>query len=172
MSPETFLPTLAEIAITIAGFTALIVTVRRQRKGMWDAQELFRVLGVIVICLVTILCTALPFMLGPLPINAHYIWAVPLLLSSFTVFGLVFVMFRIVRKTGFVFIARIVTWPAILIIFAISVIATLCAFGIFTEYAATILVLQLTSNLVLASITLVATLAIAIQNETSEIQKN
>ena len=47
MSPENILPTLAEMSITLAGFSGLIVSVRPGRREPWTSDQLLRVLGAI-----------------------------------------------------------------------------------------------------------------------------
>ena len=113
MSPETYLPTLAEVGITLAGFTGLIVTIRRGNSRPFAKHELLRVMGTITICLVTVLCSALPYALSGLPVAPHLKWSIPLLLSS----GVVIVLFgktiQLIIRGEIVFVASsILCWTS------------------------------------------------------------
>jgi len=167
MTPESFLPTLAELAITIAGFTALIVTLRHETSTRWDREILLRVIGTIAVCLVTLVCAAIPYALSGFDIDPHWRWGVPLVLSSATVLLLFVVLIRRMVNGGFVFLVPWVTVPVIATMGLLSIISMASGFGIIYPYSPGLLVAQLTWCLFGSAVTLVATLAITVRQQAS-----
>ena len=165
MVPEEYLPTLAEVGITIAGFTGLIVTVRRNQSVAWSEQEQFRIIATIVICLSTVLCSSLPFALSGLPVESHTKWSVPLLISSTTIFALLGLMLRRILFGGFVIIAPWITWPLMLFMGVLALASFTSGLGLILPYSPGLLVLQLSVSLFASAVTLIATLAIVVRNE-------
>lgn len=165
MSPEQYLPTLAEVGITIAGFTGLIVTIRRGNSRPFTKQELLRVIGTISICLITVLCSALPFALSGFSIAPHLKWAIPLLISSSVTLFLIGRIVGLMLTGEFIFIARWITWPLLAIVAVFSIAAFCSGIGLFLPYSPGLLVLYLTVALFSSAVTLVATLAIVIRSE-------
>ena len=165
MTPADFLPTLAEVAITIAGFTGLIVSVRRNRSKRLTEQELFRVIATIGMCLIVVLSAILPYALSGLPVEEHYRWAAPLVLSASTTLILLMVMIRKLLAGGFVLIAPWITMPLIICVGILGLASLGSGLGLFLPYSSGLLVLHLGFALFASAVTLVATLAIVIRSE-------
>jgi hypothetical protein len=163
--PEEYLPTIAEVGITIAGFTGLIVTVRRNPSVPWSKQEQFRIIATIAICLTTVLCSSLPFALSGLPVEPQTKWSVPLLISSTTILALLGLMLRRILFGGFVIIAPWITWPLMLFMGVLALASFTSGLGLILPYSPGLLVLQLSVSLFASAVTLIATLAIVVRNE-------
>jgi hypothetical protein len=74
MSPSDQLSTLAEIAITLAGFSGLIAAFRSREA--WDATEKVRLLNILVLCFAVVLCATLPTFLANYFEDAELPWRI------------------------------------------------------------------------------------------------
>ena len=81
IQPDGSLTTIAEIAITLAGFTGLIAVFRSAKA--WTSQELSRLGTIIAACFVCLVAALLPFGLAQFSGSGVVVWGIPL-----TLFGL------------------------------------------------------------------------------------
>jgi hypothetical protein len=77
MQPEDALPTIAEVAITIAGFTGIVLAFRPS-TGEWSEAETIRIQSFFLTTAITLLCAFLPFGLVGLSSAPSIVWGVPL----------------------------------------------------------------------------------------------
>ena len=78
MNPDDSLTTIAEIAITLAGFTGLIAVFRSAKA--WTSQELSRLGTIIAACFVCLVTALLPFGLAQFSTSGVVVWGIPLAL--------------------------------------------------------------------------------------------
>ena len=78
MQPDESLTTIAEIAITLAGFTGLIAVFRSAKQ--WTSQELSRLGTIIAACFVCLVVALLPFGLAQFSSGAVIVWGLPIAL--------------------------------------------------------------------------------------------
>ncbi len=78
MEVQTTLSTIAEVAITLAGFTGLVVGLAPTRND--TAQALFRVTGVIAACFVMVIAALLPTALFEAGFSERLTFGIPLVL--------------------------------------------------------------------------------------------
>lgn len=82
MTPSDALPTIAEIAITLTGFTGVVAVFRPGSAGSWSEEELQRIRAVLYICTLVPVCALIPFGLADLQSFEAVTWGVPLLLYA------------------------------------------------------------------------------------------
>lgn len=160
MHPIDILPTIAEVAVTIAGFTAIVVSIRSQRAGTWNAEERIRIIGILTVCGLVAVCAVLPYAISDLSSNENLRWGVPLAVSgmaSIIAFAIVVIA---AAKRKFEFLLPQLTWPMMAVITGSSTLSILSGTGLWNPYSAGLLLLQLLAMLVACSITIVVTFAI------------
>lgn len=168
MTPTEILPTLCDMAVTIAGFTAIVVSIRARHTGNWNIEERIRILGVLAICGVVAVCAVLPFAISGFAIEERFNWAIPLLISGLACLVTFSLVVRAGLKGNFEFLIPWVTWTMMGLLSFSSVLSVLSGLGILLPYSPGLLVLQLVSMLVGCSITIVVTLAITYRRVGSE----
>lgn len=164
MQPESFLPVIADLAVSVAGFTAVIATLRVGQPGPWERHELIRTIGAVAVCLVTIICAALPFSIAGFNVNPNLNWAIPLLISG-TSNLVILVWFVRQRLSGnFPLIVPWISVPVVTSLGVLSMVSTLSGLGLLLPFSSGLLVLQLSWTICVAAITLVVTFAITVKN--------
>ena len=76
MTGEGFLQTLAEVSITLAGFSALISVFRQRAGSAWRPEGLMAMRGVIELSLLPVLFALLPFPLFYSGLTESAVWRV------------------------------------------------------------------------------------------------
>ncbi len=76
MTGEGFLQTLAEVSITLAGFSALISVFRQRAGSAWRPEGLMAMRGVIELSLIPVLFALLPFPLFYSGLTESAVWRV------------------------------------------------------------------------------------------------
>ncbi|MFT4562615.1 MAG: hypothetical protein ACI9BW_002361 [Gammaproteobacteria bacterium] len=143
MNPIEILPTLCEMSITIAGFTAIVVSIRAQRAGGWDVEERLRILGILSVCGFVAVCAVLPFAISGLTQSAQLMWAVPLLVSGIACLVILILVIATALKGKFEFLIPSVTWTMMGSLGVLSIFSVLSGIGLFLPYSQGLLVLQL-----------------------------
>lgn len=168
MQPESFLPVIADLAVSVAGFTAVIATLRVSQPDPWERHELIRTIGSVSVCLVTIICAALPFSISGFNVNPKLIWAIPLLFSG-TANLIILTWFVRQRLAGdFPLIVPWISLPVIGTLTVMSIASIVSGLGLFLPYSSGLLVLQLSWTICVAAITLVVTFAITVKNNITQ----
>jgi len=155
MLPADVLPTIAEIAVTLAGFTAVLFAIQSYSAGGDVAGQSDRILAVLTIPAVTLVCALLPFALAGLSESDAIIWGVPLFVYALGGgSSLARTVVRIARGS-----ARL-TWPAVS--YTVIAVATLLALlslasglGLLLPYSPGVLVVGLIWNLMAAAFSLI-----------------
>ena len=166
MQPESFLPVIADLAVSVAGFTAVIATLRVAQPSPWARHELIRTIGAVAVCLVTIICAALPFSIAGFDLSPTLIWSVPLVLSGTANLVILVWFLRQRLKGDFPLIVPWISLPVISILAVISLASMLSGLGLFLPFSSGLLVLQLSWTICVAAITIVVTFAITVKNNT------
>ena len=164
MQPESFLPVIADLAVSVAGFTAVIATLRVGQPAPWERHELIRTIGAVAVCLVTIICAALPFSIAGFNVNPSLNWAIPLLVSG--VSNLVILAWFVRQRLSgdFPLIVPWISIPIIISLGLLSIASILSGLGLLLPFSSGLLVLQLSWIICVAAITLVVTFAITVKN--------
>ena len=77
MTPEDALPAIAEIAVTIGGFTGILIALQAGGIGRTEGQA-FRIVVILLLPANVLLCSLLPFALAGLSESPRVVWGVPL----------------------------------------------------------------------------------------------
>lgn len=168
MTPEGALAAIAEMAITIAGFTGLIMSIRPRQASTWGRDEIARIIGIVVACLVTALCSLLPFSIAGMNVEPHLVWAIPLLLSGgVSATHIALIIWQ--NITGnFYFIMKWVTYPMLIVMAISSVVSILSGLGLFLPYSGGVLVFQLIWVLFISAVSLAASIAVILRRHAGD----
>jgi hypothetical protein len=77
------LQTLAEVAVTLAGFTALIAVFKR--ASTWSRSEVIRILAAIGLCFCALTAALLPEALSYFTSSDAIIWGIPILVAGLSI---------------------------------------------------------------------------------------
>ncbi len=154
MAPEDALPTIAEIAVTLAGFTGILFAIQATGASRTPGQS-DRILAVLTIPAQVLVCSLLPFALVNLSDSPRVIWGIPLCTHAL-VGG-----FQVVRT--FVRLAAgeaRLTWPraaylSLVVAAFLQLLALASGLGLMFPYSPGILVLGLIWSLLSAGFALV-----------------
>ena len=157
LEPSDILPTIAEIAITLAGFTGLIAVFRPHRP--WSDPELARLQTIVAACFACLIAALLPFGLMGYTTRSGIVWGVPLgtfAVLHFGILGYLFLRYRhgTFRPSGLA--SRVVLGVDALV----SLVLLLAAFGLPAEPSAALLVLACTWGIVFPAIGFVLTFVV------------
>jgi hypothetical protein len=155
LEPQDVLPTLAEISVTVVGFTGVLVAFRPASAGTWSKDELVRIRAVLLIPGAVVVFSLLPFSLAGFSESAAVVWGLPLV--AYGVFGFCFVartLFEIIRGDF-----RLTSQPVGALLIAVSVVVNallvLSGVGVLIPFSPGLLVFALSWNLVTTAATLV-----------------
>ena len=171
MSPEDALPAIAEMSITIAGFTGLIISIRPQAAAKWGKDEVGRVIGIVSSCLIVALCSILPYALTGMGASKGVTWAIPLVITGSFSIAHVSLLIRANLRGEFFFIMKPVTYPLFTIAAISAVFCILSASGIFLPYSSGLLVFHLTWVLFVSSVSLAASIAVIFARHKDEFEE-
>jgi hypothetical protein len=159
MLPADTLPTVAEIAITLAGFIGLIVVFKPVSAAAWSDEERARVVFVLILCSLILLCALLPFALGGLQLSEAAIWGVPLaLFGAGNLFLNVSMLVRI-RAKRIVIQFPWISWPILSIWILLTLSLLLSGLGLVLPFSSGLLLLGMIWSLLIGAITLIALMA-------------
>jgi len=159
MLPADTLPTVAEIAITLAGFIGLIVVFKPVSAAAWSDEERARVVFVLILCSLILLCALLPFALGGLQLSEAAIWGVPLVIfGAGNLFLNVSMLVRI-RAKRVVIQFPWISWPILSIWILLTLSLLLSGLGLVLPFSSGLLLLGMIWSLLIGAITLIALMA-------------
>jgi len=95
-----FFPTIAEVAITLAGFSGLVAAFQRPESG-WTDAAVTRISVLLYLTFSVLLFALLPLALYKTSLNAEFIWIGTLIGWSLSVLGVIAVMVVKMKKHGF-----------------------------------------------------------------------
>ncbi len=76
MADPSLLPTLAEIAVALAGFSAIVVLFRRTNEGRWRAEDADQFNGMVIHAVFAALFCLLPAMIEVFVQDPRLLWAI------------------------------------------------------------------------------------------------
>jgi len=155
MRPEDALPTIAEIAVTLAGFTGILLAIQSNASNRIAGQS-DRFLAVLMVPANVLLCALLPFGLAGFSASPRVVWGIPLCTHALLGGFLVSRTIARIARAGIKF-----TWPAAAYIsLAGSAVLHLLALGsglgFLLPHSPGVLVLSLIWSLLAAAFALVA----------------
>ena len=159
MNPVDSLPTVGEIAITLAGFIGLIVVFKPVSAASWSEEERARVVFVLILCSLILLSALLPFALSGFEVSAATIWGVPLVLfGAGTLFLSINMLLRIRTKRIIIHFPW-VSWPILTVWMLLTISVLLSGFGLILPFSSGLLLLGMLWSLLIGAITLIALMA-------------
>ena len=155
MQPQDILPTLAEISVTVVGFTGVLVAFRPASAGAWSKAELVRIRAVLLNPGAVLVWSLLPFGLSGFSDSPVVVWGVPLL--SYGIFGFTFIARTIleVLRGDFRFTSQPVGVLLIAVAVVVNTLVVLSGVGILIPFSPGLLVIALSWSLVSTAVTLV-----------------
>ena len=144
MQPEDALPTIAEVAITMAGFMGVLLAFRPSGSA-WSRDEIVRAQGVFTTTAVVVLCGFLPFGVAGLSESPAIAWGVPL--CTYAVLSATQQVFMLTR--GIKATIPLLSYAVAPVQSCVYLLALLSGLGLFVPYSAGVLVLGLTFDLLL-----------------------
>jgi hypothetical protein len=159
MLPVDSLPTVAEIAITLAGFIGLIVVFKPVSATAWSDEERARIIFVLILCSLILLCALLPFALSGFQLSEATIWGVPLLLFGAGNLFLNAGMLLRIRAKRIVIQFPWVSWPILSTWILLNLLVLLSGLGYLLPFSSGLLLLGMLWSLLIGAITLIALMA-------------
>jgi len=126
--PIEGLMTIAEIAITIAGFSGLIAVFRP--KENWSPQERFRLVNILFFCFGIVICSLFPIFSAEYFENKQDVWEVSCLLYALIYGVLVIRIVWITYRGEYVHTNPRISYPLTVIALGVIVIAMLAGLGL------------------------------------------
>jgi len=159
MTPVDALPTVAEIAITLAGFIGLIVIFKPVSATSWSDEDRARVVFVLILCSLILLSALLPFALSELFQSDSVIWgATEILFGSGNLFLIFSMLFRIhAKRINIQF--PLLSWPILVIWLLLTASILLSGLGLIWPFSAGLLLLGMLWSLLIGTLTLIALMA-------------
>ena len=159
MLPVDSLPTVAEIAITLAGFIGLIVVFKPVSAASWSDEERARVVFVLILCSLILVCALLPFALSGFKLSEAAVWGVPLVLfGAGNLFLNVTMLLRIRAKRIFIQFPWI-SWPILSAWILLNLFLLMSGLGLLLPFSSGLLLLGMLWSLLIGAITLIALMA-------------
>ncbi len=164
MTAADALPTIAEIAVTLAGFSSLLVVFRPTATSRWTEHELVRIRALITTCVVVLVCALVPFGLAGLRFSDDVSFGVPL--AAYGLFNLVYLTLNVrkIMSQKIRVSAPRLTLPVLAISAAVNLVVLSSGLGIFLPFDPGVLVPGLVWGLVAAVVTLLATVTFLTQS--------
>lgn len=167
LNPSDILGTIAEIAITLAGFTGLIAVFRPHRP--WSGQEVTRLQTIVAACFACMSAALLPFALAGFSEDPRIVWGLPLAAFAVMQIGILAYLYlryrqRTFRPSGVV--SRVVLGADTLV----SLVFLLAAFGVLLEPTAGLLVLACTWGVAFPAVGFVLTFVVVTRGSTGHDQ--
>jgi hypothetical protein len=168
VQPEDALPTIAEIAITFAGFVSVALAFRPSTT-VWSEAEAIRIQGFFITTATVVLCAFLPFGLIGLSNSPAIVWGVPLCFYAVTgIYQNAFFSRKIASGAAIITAPSKATIPSLVVSAALQLLALLSGLGLVFPYSAGLLVLALVSVLLLNIWTLARLLAVWIRQPAAQ----
>lgn len=147
--PSDILGTIAEIAITLAGFTGLIGVFRPHRP--WSEQEVARLQTIVAACFTCMLAALLPFGLAGYTERPAILWGLPL--GTFAILQIAILGYLYLRyRQGAFRPSGVTSWAVLGANAVLSVLFLLSASGVLIQPSAGLLVLACTWGIVFPAI--------------------
>ena len=159
MTPVDALPAVAEIAITLAGFIGLIVVFKPVSAASWSDEERARVGFVLILCILILVCSLLPFALDGLRLSEAITWGLPLFIFSAGNLFLVANMLIRVKAKRVRIQFPLISWPILFAWIVLNITLLFSSVGLLLPFSSGLLLMGLLWNLMIGAITLTALMA-------------
>ena len=139
--PIEGLMTIAEIAITLAGFSGLIAAIRVREE--WTTQDRFRLIYILLFCFLVVICALLPIFTAAFFSDPSSAWKL-----SCGIYGVVnaTLVVRVLWKRvkgEYVFSNPAISYPLTIVAFGVTCVALLAGAGVAVEASPSLLGLVL-----------------------------
>src|SRR5438045_2664940 len=158
MEHEQFLLTIAQIAVTLAGFSGLVVAIRGAPSRAWHARDIWSLTWMFGTSFGALFLSLLPLLLAAFRLRDELIWtSATFVLSVFViVFSTAMLIWgRRLTKEGHPPRVRFFPAVALLLLVGSGVFAGLAALGLFSQFRGGLFIFGLFSCLVVSALSVV-----------------
>ena len=171
MQQEAFLLATAQIAVTLAGFSGLVLAIRGAPPARWHARDIWSLAWMLGASLGAAFLALLPLVLALFGMAAEPLWAIATLVmsASMITFGLGMAISGR-RLTGLGHRARVRYFPtlAVLLTAGLGLLVGLAALGVLPQARVGLFAFALLSCLLISALSLVVFLAILARSSRSD----
>jgi len=163
MQEEGFLLGIAQIAVTLAGFSGLVVAIRGAPPSSWHPRDIWSLSWMFGTSLGALFLALLPLLLARLQLGEAVIWtAANLAISIFVIgFGITMIFSgRRLTRSGHRPRVRFFPPAATVVLLLCGLLSGLGAFGLFTQLRTGVFVLGLIACLFVSALSLVVFLVV------------
>jgi hypothetical protein len=160
MSPEDVLPSIAEIAIGLAGFSGLVAAFAQRPGQAWTGAQKARIVFLVILSFGMITAALLPPAISGISDSPALIWGLPMVAYSVLTMGLLGQWISLSRRHGYELQFPLVSIPIISTAAVLQVVVLLSGVGVIMPYSPTLFVFSLLSILVFAAVMFLALLHI------------
>ena len=163
MEQESFLLAIAQIAVTLAGFSGLVVAIRGAPPAAWHARDIWSLTWMFGTSFGALFLSLLPLLLASFHLRAESIWtSAGFVMSIFVVlFSIAMIIWgRRLTKAGHPPRVRFFPTIARLLLVSSGVFAGLGALGLFSELRVGLFILGLIACLIVSALSLVVFLVV------------
>ena len=163
MEQEPLLLTIAQIAVTLAGFSGLVVAIRGASPESWHARDIWSLTWMFGSSFGALFLALLPLVLRSFGLNVETIWRIAdLVMSIFVLFFSAIMIIWGHRLTNAGFPPRVRFFPRVarVLLVATGICVGAAATGLFAELRAALFLVALVACLVIAALSLVVFLVV------------
>ncbi len=148
MTPEDALPSIAEIAIGLAGFSGLVAAFGQRPGHSWRGDQKARIVFLVILSFAMIACALLPPAISGLSDSPAWIWGVPMVASSSVALTSLVYWVVLARRHGYRLQFPLISISIISLASALQVAVLLSGLGLIMPFSPALFVLGLLSILV------------------------
>jgi len=160
MTPDDALPSIAEIAIGLAGFSGLVAAFSQRPGQPWKGDQKARIVFLIVLSFLMITAALLPSGISGFSDSPALVWGIPMIACSGIALICLVVWVILARGRGYKLQFPVVSTATLLIAGSLQVMVLLSGFGLILPYSHGLFVFGLLSILVFCANMFVALLHI------------
>jgi hypothetical protein len=165
MTPEDVLPSIAEIAIGLAGFSGLVAAFSQRPGQAWKGDQKARIVFLIILSFGMITSALLPAAMSGVSGSPALVWGVPMVAYSALTLGLLGRWVVLSRRHGYELQFPFVSIPIITAAALLQVAVLLSGLGVIVPYSSTLFVFGLLAVLVFGANMFLALLHITWRDE-------
>jgi hypothetical protein len=163
MEQEAFLLAIAQIAVTLAGFSGLVVAIRGAPPAAWHARDIWSLTWMFGTSFGALFLSLLPLLLASFHLSVELIWA-----SASFVMSIFVILFSIammvwghrLTKAGHPPRVRFFPTAARLLLVVSGILAGGAAVGLFSQFRAGLFIFGLIACLIVSALSLVVFLVV------------
>jgi len=148
MTPQDVLPSIAEIAIGLAGFSGLVAAFSQRPGQAWRGDQKARIVFLVILSFGMLTAALLPSAISGISDSPALVWGVPMVGYSVLALGLLGRWVSLSRRHGYELQFPLVSIPIISVAAALQVVVLLSGVGLVFPYSPTLFVFGLLSVLV------------------------